>query len=157
MNVETRKILTYRFVSSILLLLNLGFVGYISSYIFQTKSQNQIVSVIACIFTAVFIIFEIILILRGWKKELILYKIAFNPNDKVNNVPLIAVGIGSLFGVGLLIMGILLNVLKHVEPNITTSLVIIAIAIYLLINCMIYFLYVIMFKKREVRLEDFIK
>ena len=157
MNIEERKNLTFRLVSAFMILLDLGFDAYVASYLFVTPSQNQIVSIVACLFAAVMMIFEIIIILRGWKKESAMYKIAFNPNGRVNNVPLIAVSIFCAFGVGLIIMGSLLNVMKHVEPNVSSSLSILVIAVYLVTNCLIYYFYCLMFKKREVKLEDLIK
>ena len=102
-------------------------------------------------------IFEIIFILKGWKKESQIYKIAFNTNERINNVPLIAISVFFVFGLGLIILSTLLNVYKHYEPNISTSFSILNIAIYLVINCLIYYLYCFMYKKREVNLRSLIK
>ena len=157
MNFQERKNLIFRLISAAMVAGVFGFDIYVIVYIFLHKSSNQIVSIVGCILAALMMIFECILLLRGWTKENGLYKIAFNQNDKINNVPLIAVGVFTVFGVGLTILGTLLNVLKHEEPFITSSLVIILVAIYLLANCLIYFIYCIMFKKREIKLEDFIK
>lgn len=157
MNFQERKNLLFRLISSFLIACVLGFDIYVAVYVFSHKSSNQIVSGIGCILAALMMLFEIILVLRGWGKENSLYKIAFNPNDKLNNVPFIAVWVATVFGVGLTILGSLLNVLKHEEPFITSSFVIIVVAVYLLVNCLIYFLYCFMFKKREIKLEDFIK
>lgn len=157
MNFQERKNVLFRLISSFLISGVLGFDIYVAIYIFSHKSSNQILSGVGCILAALMMIFETILILRGWGKESVLYKIAFNPNDKLNNVPFIAVWVATVFGVGLTILGSLLNVLKHEEPFITSSFVIIVVAIYLLVNCIIYFLYCFMFKKREIKLEDFIK
>ena len=157
MNIEERRNLAHRLTSASLILLNLGFVGYCLYFIATSPSQNQIISIIACVFAALMMIFEIVLLLKGGKKESALYKIAFNPNGNINNVPLIAVSVFCFFGVGLIVLGTLLNVLKHVEPNISSSLVILLVAVYLVSNCLIYYLYCIMFKKREFKLEDLLK
>ena len=157
MNFQERKNLTFRLISVLLIAGALGFDIFIAIYIFSHKSSNQLVSGIGCILAGLMMIFESVLILRGWKKESILYKIAFNPNGKLNNVPFIAVWVATVFGVGLTILGSLLHYFRHEEPYITSSYVIILVAIYLLVNCIMYFLYCFMFKKREIKLEDFIK
>ena len=157
MNFQERKNLVFRLISASLVCGVLGFDIYVLIYAILHKSSNQLVSAIGCALAALMMVFECVLLLRGWTKENGLYKIAFNPNDKLNNVPFIAVWVFTVFGVGLTILGSLLNVLKHEEPFITSSFVIIVVAIYLLANCIIYFLYCFMFKKREIKLEDFIK
>lgn len=157
MNFQERKNLIFRLISILFIFGALGFDIFIAIYIFSHKSSNQIVSGIGCILAALMMIFESILILRGWTKENLLYKIAFNHNDKLNNVPFIAVLVATVFGVGLTILGSLLHYFRHEEPFITSSYVILLVAIYLLVNCLSYFLYCFMFKKREIKLEDFIK
>ena len=157
MNFQERKNVIFRLISAAAILLVLGYDVYIAIYIFGSHNKNQVVSSIGCCLAALMMIFEIYIILRGWKKENGLYKICFNPNDKINNVPLIAVSVFGVFGIGLIILGVLLNVMKHEEPYITSSLIIILVAIYLVTNVLIYYFYVIMFKKREIKLEDFIK
>ena len=152
-----RRNLAYRLTSSFIILLNLGFDGFCMAFILMSPSENQVVSIIACIFAALMMIFEIVLFLRGGKKELALYKIAFNPNDNINNVPLVAVSVFAAIGVGFIVLGSLLNVYRHVEPNISSSFVILLVAVYLVSNCIIYFLFCLMFKKRKFKLEDLLK
>ncbi len=157
MSPSERRNLTHRLVSAAIVFLNLGFVAYTISFIFMYSEKNKVISLIACFFAAIMMIFEIVLLLRGGKKESALYKIAFNPNGNINNVPLIAVTVFTVLGVGLVVMGTLLNVLKHVEPYISSSFVILIVAVYLVSNCLIYFLYCLMFKKKKFKLEDLIK
>ena len=157
MNIEERRNLTYRLISSVIVFLNLGFVAYCLYFISTSPNQNQIISIIACCFAALMMIFEIVLLLRGGKKESAMSKIVFNPNGRINNVPLIAVSVFCAFGVGLIILGTLLNGMKHVEPYISSSLVILIVAVYLVCNCIVYYLYCLMFKKREFKLEDLLK
>lgn len=157
MNVSERKIVTFRLISSFMILLNLGFTIFVMYYSITNISQNQTVNIVSCVFSSLLMIFEIIFILRGWKKESQIYKIAFNTNERINNVPLIAISVFFVFGLGLIILSALLNVYKHFEPNISTSFSILNIAIYLVINCLIYYLYCLMYKKREVNLRSLIK
>ena len=157
MNAAERKIVTFRLISSFMILLNLGFTIFVMYYSITNISQNQTVNIVSCVFSSLLMIFEIIFILRGWKKESQMYKIAFNTNERINNVPLIAISVFFVFGLGLIILSALLNVYKHFEPNISTSFSILNIAIYLVINCLIYYLYCLMYKKREVNLRSLIK
>ena len=157
MNVSERKIVTFRLISSFMILLNLGFTIFVMYYSITNISQNQTVNIVSCVFSSLLMIFEIIFILRGWKKESQIYKIAFNTNERINNVPLIAISVFFVFGLGLIVLSTLLNVYKHFEPNISTSFSILNIAIYLVINCLIYYLYCLMYKKREVNLRSLIK
>ena len=157
MNAAERKIVAFRLISSFMILLNLGFTIFVMYYSITNISQNQTVNIVSCVFSSLLMIFEIIFILRGWKKESQIYKIAFNTNERINNVPLIAISVFFVFGLGLIILSTLLNVYKHFEPNISTSFSILNIAIYLVINCLIYYLYCLMYKKREVNLRSLIK
>lgn len=157
MNAAERKIVTFRLISSFMILLNLGFTIFVMYYSITNISQNQTVNIVSCVFSSLLMIFEIIFILRGWKKESQIYKIAFNTNERINNVPLIAISAFFVFGLGLIILSTLLNVYKHFEPNISTSFSILNIAIYLVVNCLIYYLYCLMYKKREVNLRSLIK
>ena len=157
MNFVEKKNLIFRLAAIFLLLCDLGFVGFASSHVFVVWTQNQIISMVAVIFAGLMMLFEVIIMFKCWNKENALYKIAFNPNGRLNNVPFVAVLIFSVFGIGLTLLGTLLNVLTHYEPNISISYVILVASIYLLTNCIIYFLYCLMFKKREIKLEDFIK
>lgn len=157
MNSSERKVVTFRLISAFLILLSLGFVGYVFSYVIMTDSSNKVVSIITCVVASLFMILEIIGVLYRWRKESYLYRIAFNNNETINNIPLIPIGIFFLFGTGLIIMGAVLNVTKDSEPFISTSLIVIAVGLYVVLNCFIYYLYVFMYKKREVNLKDLIK
>ena len=157
MNILDRKNVLHRILTSIIVGCNLAFTLYVIVYLFKNKPQNFVVSLIACFFAALMMIFEIVITLKGWKKESSLYKIGFNPNGTINNIPIIALIVASIFGSGLLLLSILLNVFKHFEPNISTSFVIMIASIYLLSNILIYLIYIFMFKKREVNLKSLIK
>lgn len=157
MNFEEKKNVIFRVVSGVLLVITLAIVVFGLIHIFQTFADGYIISIIAFMLTGAFILFEQIILLKGWKKENSLYKIAFNENEKVNNVPLVAVIVGTLFGVGLTILGIVVYFTKREEPFQTSMLVVLSIGSYLLLNCVIYYIYLLMFKKRPINLRKFIK
>ena len=158
MNIQERKNLTYRILASLILLISVAMIIYAFLVVLQVEREQLFLDILTLSTTAFFLLVELFLILKGGKKESNLYKIGFNDNGKLNNVPLIAVGIGLVFGLGLIAMGVSVYFVRYSETSIRTSmLVVLSVAVYLVTNCLIYLLYILMFRKREVRLEDLIK
>ena len=157
MNFEEKKNVIFRLVACFLLLAPLSIIILGLIHVFQVLADGYIISIIALMPAAAFLILEFVVILKGWKKENSLYKIAFNENQNIHNVPLVAVIVGTVFGVGLLALSISVYFIRNTEPFKTSMLVVLSIATYLLVNCVIYFIYVIMFKKRPLNLRNFIK
>lgn len=157
MNFVERKTLVYRFVAFTLLLISLGVTAFSLSQIIILKPEELILMLITIAICALFAILESAFILKGWKKESNLQKIAFNENSHVNNVPLIGVSVGAAFGLGLLALGISVYIIR-VEPTVKASmLAVLSVSVYLLVNCLIYYIYLIMFKNRPLNLKDLIK
>ena len=126
--------------------------------VLQIEHNQLFLDILTLSTTAFFLLVELFFILKGGKKESNLYKIGFNDNGKLNNVPLIAVIVGTVFGLGLIALGVSVYFVQYEDVTIRTSmLVVLSVAVYLVTNCLIYYLYILMFKKREVRLEDLIK
>lgn len=158
MNIEQRRILRFRFIASFLLLVPIGMMIFSLLQIIVTQPNEFVLSIIALVACGLFNVFEIIVIMRGWTKESNLQKIFYDEAQKVNTVPLIAVIVGSIFGLILTILGIVVWFVRADDPNARTSLlVILTIGVYLLTNCLIYFLYIYMFRKRKFDIRDFIK
>ena len=158
MNIQERKNITYRLLASLILLISGAMITYAFIAVLQVERNQLFLDILTLSTTAFFLLVELFFILKGGKKESNLYKIGFNDNGKLNNVPLIAVIVGTLFGLGLTIMGVAVYFVRYEEVTIRTSmLVILSVAVYLLTNCLIYYLYILMFRKRELRLEDLIK
>lgn len=158
MNIAERKNLTYRIIAALILLITLGMITFSFIVILQIEKDQLFLDILTLSLTTFFLLAEEVLILRGGKKESNLYKIIFDTNGRVNTVPLIAVTIGVFFGLGLVSLGISVYFVRFDEVTIRTSmLVILSVAVYLVTNCLIYYLYILMFKKREFKLEDLIK
>ena len=158
MNFEEKKNLIYRILASLILLITAGMLTFAYIKVIRDEKAQLFLDLVTLTMTSFFLIVEVILILRRGKKESFLFKIAFEPNERVNHVPLIAVAFGCLFGLGLIAMGVSVYFVRYNEVSIRTSmLVVISVATYLVTNCLIYFLYLLMFKKRGVKLENFIK
>ena len=158
MNFTERKNLTYRLLASLILLITAGLVIYAFIAVLRSEKQQLLLDIVTLSLTSLFLVLELVQILRGGKKESYLYKIAFEPNGTINTVPVIAVIVGTFFGVGLLALGVSVYFVRFNEVTIRNSmLVVLCVGVYLVTNCLIYYLYLIMFKKRETKLEDFIK
>lgn len=157
MNSRARQNLFFHIGSGLLLLLPLAALVFSLVQIFLLNPEEIILDVIALSLTICFVLLEVILMFKGGKKESNLFKIAYNENNHVNTVPLIAVGVGTLFGIGLLVVSIIAYFSRDDIKIQTSMLIIFSIALYLFINCLIYFIYVIAFRKKELKLEDLIK
>lgn len=157
MNFEEKKNVIFRLIASFLLLVPLTIIILGLIHLFKTLAEGYILSIIAFMLTAAFLILETVVILMGWKKENSLAKIAFNENQNINNVSLIAVIVGTVLGVGLTALSISVYFIRDAEPFKTSMLVVLSISSYLLINCIIYFIYIFIFKKRPLNLKNFIK
>ena len=157
MNFEEKKNVIFRLIACFLLLLPLTIIVLGLIHLFKTLADGYVISIIAFMLAAAFLLLEFVVILKGWKKENSLYKIAFNENQNINNVPLVAVIVGTVFGAGLTALAISVYFIRNSEPFKTSMLVVLSIASYLLVNCIIYYIYILMFKKRPINLKNFIK
>ena len=157
MNIRERRNLFYRLISGVLLILPTIIMVFSAIGIINGQAENKVLPLIAIILTTMFSLAEAILIFMGRKKEIIIKDIAFNENNRVNNLFLVPVIIGTLFSITIISVCTVVFFTKEGEPYFTSSLVIISIGLFLLINCLIYFLYLIMFRKHKLTLEDFAK
>ena len=157
MNIIERKNVAYRLAAAGLLLTNIGRAVFSLIMIFKFNYSDVILSVITIILTGAISLAQGIFIVKGGKKESYLYKIAFNDNKKINTAPLIAVIVGTILSITLLVLSIVLWSTKVNPKELISSLVIMCVALYLLVNCVIYYFYVYLFKDRPINLKDFIK
>ena len=146
-----------RVISIALLLLPLGLVIFALYKVFTLSPEAIVLDAIALIATGLFTIFEMIVVGIGGKKESHLQKIAFEENGNVNMFPMIMIIIGTIFGLGLSVMGLILYLTKEDVTAKTNILIILAIGFYLFINCVIYFIFVLFFRKREFNIKDLLK
>ena len=157
MNIEKRKNLSYRIVAAFLLLISVGLVVFATIKTISFNYDELVLALVALIFTGVLGMIEAGFILRGWTKESYLYKIVFNDNKKINNVPLIAVTIGNVVSFVLLGLSLFVWFTRSDTKALVSVLVIMSVSIYLLANCLIYYFYAILFKDRPVNLRSLIK
>ena len=157
MHVQERKNILFRIIAVLLLFVSVGLVIFIFFQVFTFNPEGKIIDIVALISLALFCSFEMFLLIKGGVKESNLQKIAFEEKGRVNQMGIVIVLIGTLFG---LTLTVLCTTLYFIKEDITAkinSLIILAIGLYLLINCIIYFIYLLMFRKREVSLIDLSK
>ena len=157
MNIEKRKNLSYRLVAAFLLLISVGLVVFATIETINFNYDELILALVALIFTGVLGLAEAGFILKGWTKESYLYKIAFQENKKINNIPLIAVSIGTVVSFVLLGLSLYVWFTRNDTKALVSVLVIMSVSVYLLANCLIYFFYAILFKDRPVNLRALLK
>ena len=158
MNIRVRKIKLYRLSAALLLLASLGLTAFSLAKVILARPENIVLDLIALSLTAVFAIAQIIFILRGGKKESHLLDIAFNTDGTINKIFLVFVLVGTTLGVSLDILTIVVLLTRINTVTVFCSMfIIMAIASYLLLNCFIYLIFVFLFKKRELTLEDYAK
>lgn len=156
MNIEERKNVLFRGIAIFLLMIPLALMVLCLIHVILVLPEGYIISIIGMVLAIGFLGMEVFVIFRGGKKENSLYKIAFNENHKINTFPLIAVSVGTALGLGLTILSAIVY-FQQDEPNKSAMLFVLAVGSYLLINCIIYYIYAIMFKKRPINLRKFLK
>ena len=156
MNIAERKNFIYRLLSGIFLIFSLSVAVFALFIILNSEGEAKVLPFIALGTVALFTILESILIWKGGKKELALRNIAFNENDRVNTTAFAAVIVGSAIGLGLLILSVVLYLMRPEPEARNAAVIILSITVYLLANCLLYYAYLIVFKKRELDLRKFI-
>lgn len=157
MNLFERKNVLFRLVAAVLLLTDIGLAVFATLTVINFQIEGITLALIATVLTGAFALLQSIFTLKGWKKESFLYKICFNDNKKVNTAPLIAVSIGTLISLTLLILSLVIWFTKSQPKDLTSVLVIMVVAVYLLANCIIYYFYLFLFRDKPINLKDFIK
>ena len=158
MNIRVRKIRLYRIIAVALLLVALGLITYVIAKVIISKPEKIILHMIALSLTAAFAIGQMVLIASGKNKESKLLDIAYNSDNTVNKVALVAVLVGTSLGVGLDILTLVVIFTRNNTVEVMCSMfIIMAIATYLLLNCLIYLVFTLIFRKKELTLEDYAK
>lgn len=158
MQQEENRNLLNRIITSLILLTSIGLSVFSIIEVFKKSPENKTLDLVALFAVSFFCLFEIIVIMRRWKKESYIYKIAFDEKgDHFNTVALIAVIIGTIFGVGITAISLYLFLTREDVQTKCNVLVILSIGYYLFINCICYYIYILTFRKKPFKIEDLIK
>jgi len=158
MQQEENRNLLNRIITSLILLTSIGLSSFSIIQVFQQMPENKTLDLVALFAVSFFCLFEIVVIMRRWKKESYMYKIAFDEKgDHFNTVALIAVIIGTIFGAGITAISLYLFLTREDVQTKCNVLVILSIGYYLFINCICYYIYILTFRKKPFKIEDLIK
>ena len=158
MQQEENRNLLNRIITSLILLTSIGLSSFSIVQVFQQMPENKTLDLVALFAVSFFCLFEIVVIMRRWKKESYMYKIAFDEKgDHFNTVALIAVIIGTVFGAGITAISLYLFLTREDVQTKCNVLVILSIGYYLFINCICYYIYILTFRKKPFKIEDLIK
>ncbi len=157
MNIRARRIAFWRIMNSTLLVLAAALMVFFTVKILMSEAEQKVFTTIGCVVAALFSLLQAIFILSGIKKESNLQKIAYGDVGKINWTAMIFVLVGTLFGIALTVLSLVLLFTKDDAYAVTLSMAILSVAIYLDVNCYIYLSYSIIFRKREINLKNFIK
>lgn len=158
MQQEENRNLLNRIITSLILLTSIGLSVFSIAQVFQQMPENKTLDLVALFAVSFFCVFEIIVIMRRWKKESYMFKIAFDEKgDHFNTVALIAVIIGTIFGAGITAVSLYLFLTREDVQTKCNVLVILSIGYYLFINCICYYIYILTFRKKPFKIEDLIK
>ena len=136
-----------RWILVFFILVSLGMDAYALSYSFTYKHEDYIFSSIVIIFVALFALFEIVLTLLNYRKTLFLFKYAFTDRGLVHPVPLISAVLVTIIGLSFTVPGLVIYLVRDDITIKSFSLVILSTGIYILVNCVFYYIYVLSFKR----------
>ena len=157
MNIERRKTITYRILAIIFLVLSIGLGAFSMYKTIELKPDDMALILIAIIITMGFAILQIVFLIKSWQKVSALEKIVFNENQRINTIPIFVISFGLAVAIALIALGISVYFLKDDLTIKCSMLVVATIGGYLFVNCLIYFTYLILFKKRDFNVKDLIK
>ena len=156
MNSELRRIHIYRLISLVAIILAVFYAGFFYASIVG-RNIEQMDLVFLSIGTGIIIIFsllEMFLLIKGWNKPLLMENIAFIRNGTMTTGPFIVVNIGLVLGITLFSLGLVIFLTNEKVLVKCAMLFASVVGGYLLINCLLYDLFVWMFRKRKFNIKD---
>ena len=145
---QAKKNNIFRITLSVLILAVFFLNGFTMGMLIKLQPSDFVFSCVVIAVLSLFAAFELTLTLFNFKKEPALSKITYTERGYFNYIPFIAVSLGMLIALALSIAGICLYFLRSELAVKCNSLVLLAVGFYLLINCSVYYLYVLMNKKK---------
>lgn len=156
---EYTKNLIFRISTSVACLMSMALSVYLFVLCFLNESETstwfQMVAIGVCF---VFALTELIIVLKNIKKELLIEYVIFNENKSINKVGLSIVIIFTLLSLGLSIMCIVFMCgVAWSSDAYYASVVILSCTFFLFVNCILYYLYILLFRLRKFGIDDYHK
>lgn len=134
--------ITSRIVAAILVLISFAFSMFcVMDYIINNAliDLTSMVNFAGVVFISVFALFEIVVLLKNIKKELVIINILFNKDDTINRLGIIVCNIFLFIGLSLSILGICIYFIKYNDISLKyVGNTIFDIGFFTLVNCFIY-------------------
>ena len=152
------KIILFRLFLSLLLLSVLGLIViFIIELIKINKEDAYLINIIGLVGVAIFLLIEAVMLLKNINKQIIFHALVFNEHNSTINYPaFITANVFLAIGVGLSILGTVLYFTTADETIKTSVMVLIPIGIFVLLNCIGYDVYTLLFKAKKTSLKDLI-
>lgn len=145
-----KKNLAYRIISSVMLLPSVALSLYLFIDAFSLNDNKYLFNMICVMVAAVFVVLQIVIILISIGRDLNLAHIAFNRFKSINKPALIIVNVLLAIGVTIFVVGLVLYFNpEQVSDTKGICLLIISVGFILIIETLLYNLYVIMFRPRK--------
>ena len=144
---ERKKNIIYRITLTVLLFFSFLLNGYAFGMLTKYQPEDFIFSCVVISVLCLFALFELVMNFIKFSKTPSLEKITYTERGYFNVIPFIAVSLGMLIALGLTITGTVLFFIKEDISIKCNSLVVLTVGFYLLLNCVVYYLYVLMNKK----------
>lgn len=150
------RTIVFRIVSVASLFATLPFVVWMLVLLIAESEAESTFATIALIVLSAFTVLEIAIILKNMKKDLLLFHVAFNENKTLNRPALIIVNVFLAVSIGIFAGGLFLA-LSPAPELLTSGRVVFPIGLVMLINCVLYDLYVILFHRRRFSVKALLK
>ena len=138
----------YRFTLSALILVSLGINALSMAKVIVNKPNDYVFACVVIVVLSIFALFEVTLTIINHKKNPSLSKITLTERGYFNPIPFIAVILGAIIGLALSLTGSIIYFVKEDIMIKCNALVIFDVGFYLLINCIVYFLYILLDRKK---------
>ena len=151
-----RRIHIYRLISLVAIILAVFYAGFFYAMIIgrELEDLDRIFLSIGTAIVILFSLLEIFLLIKGWNKPLLMENIAFIKNGTMTTGPFIVVNIGLVLGITLFSLGLVLFLIKDETLVRCAMLFASVVGAYLMINCLLYDLFVWIFRKRKFDIKD---
>lgn len=107
---------------------------------------------------AFFALIEAILMFKNITKQIIFHSIIFNEHNNTINWPaFIVANIGLTIGITLETVSLVLLFTSNNLTVTSSSMVLIPLAAFIILNCVIYDLYLLLYKERKMKITDLLK
>ena len=153
------KNIIFRLISGFVLLFVLALIVYSFIETLKVNKDNAyLINIIGLIGMGLFTVIESFLLFKNIKNPIIFHAVIFNEHNSTINWPAFIVdNVGLLIGIIIETVSLILINTKTDLTIVTSCLVLIPLAAFLISNCLFYNAYLLLFRERKLKVKDLIK